>query len=253
MYWWWIFFAGNFLSRNVFIYIIYNRGIAMPGDLDSFIDILKSRDGDDVLLNDAKNEYSAELSKVETFARDLGDNIVDGLKNTFSNKDKKTVTPVSNEPLPLTQKQKGNNLFNDVGCDFKGTYFRFDKPLTKSKNTSIYTDIGPRKQDIGIEYKKNDSTVRLGVEHKHSVGAAVVNYNYDTGLGNLSVEAKASKDVNGVGASYRAKGLKINASVWEGDGVLVNFEKNMQIQKSDVTFGGVITDDYGFVYCRIAL
>ena len=55
----------------------------MPGDLDSFIDILKSRDGDDVLLNDAKNEYSAELSRVETFARDLGDNIVDGLKNTF--------------------------------------------------------------------------------------------------------------------------------------------------------------------------
>ena len=225
----------------------------MPGDLDSFIDILNSRDGDDVLLNDAKNEYSAELSRVETFARDLGDNIVDGLKNTFSNKDKKTVTPASNEPLPLTQKQKGNNLFNDVGCDFKGTYFRLEKPITKNKKTSIYTDLGPRKQDIGIEYENNDSRIRVGVEHKHSVGAAVVNYNYDTGLGNLSVEAKASKDVNGIGASYRAKGLKINASVWEGDGMLINFEKNMKIKKSELTIGGVVSDDYGFVYARLVL
>ena len=226
----------------------------MPGELDNFIDVLKSRDGDEILLEDAKNAYSSELTKVERFARDVGGDIVEGLKDKFAgNKDNKTPQISTDEPLPLTKKQKGNNLFNDVGCDFKGTYFRFDKPITKSKNTSIYTDIGPRKQDLGIEYKTKDSTIRAGVEHKHSVAAAVVNYNYDTGLGNLSVEAKASKDVSGIGASYRAKGLKINASVWEGDGMLINFEKTMKVKKSDITIGGAVSDDYGFVYARIVL
>ena len=226
----------------------------MPGELDNFIDILKSRDGDEVLLDDAKAAYSAELNTVEKFARGVGEDLLDGVKNAFSSrKDKDRTGAPAKDALPLTQKQKGSNLFFFFCCDFKGTYFRLEKPITKSKNTSVYTNIGPTKQGLGLEYKKNDSTIRFGVEHKPSVSAGVLNYNYDTGLGNLSVEAKWSSDVSGIGASYRAKGVKINASVWEGDGVLVNFEKNMKVKGSDITLGGAVSDDYGFVYARITM
>lgn len=224
----------------------------MPRELDAFIDVIKSREADKVILESAKETYKNELNAVEKYAVDVGVSVLDGLKDKFKTKNNKDTELKSSKP-ELTQRQKGNNLFNDVGCDFKGTYLRVDKPLNKAKTASIYSDIGPTRQNFGIEYAKDDSGIRVGLEHKHSVAAGVVGYNYDTGVGKLSIDAKVSKDVSGIGASYRENGFKVNASLWQGEGVLVNFEKNMKLKNADVTFGGAVSNDYGFVYGRIVL
>lgn len=226
----------------------------MPDDkLEQFFDIVKDTKADDKILDTAGEAYKSQLKAVERFAGDLGQTFGRGVKHIFNSESDLKTRDVKVSPtlIPTTTQEKGNYLFNDIGCDFRGTHVKLDTPL--SKKTDLYTDIGPRKQSLGIEYKSGSSTVSTGVEHKKDVYAVFANYEYNTGVGKFSLEGKASKDVNGISASYRENGFKINGSVWEGNGYQINFEKNLNVKKSEITLGGAINNDCGFIYGRIVL